>query len=396
MTHPWALLGAFVGLVAFLQAASALPAFRKIFRFLPVPFWCYFLPMTATTLKWIPESSPLYSFLSAQLLPVCLVLLLIGTDLKSLARMGRAAMLLMLIGAAGTAAGGLISFRLYHRWLPAEAWGGIGALTGSWIGGSANMLAVKEALQLPDRVIAPLIIVDAAVAYSWMALLVWSSSQQARWDVLVRASTSLPVRQAGSARTLPTPSVRPEPVEGRMDTPSRGLAAAIALAILFSLAAQWISRKMPAMGPAFSASTWTILIVTSVSLLLSLTPVRKLEEAGASRIGSLALYVLLASIGARANLTAVTQAPVFLALGATWILIHGVVLLAGGYLLKAPLGLIATASQANIGGTISAPLVGATFSTELAGLGLLMAIFGNLIGTYAGLATALAARNLPF
>ncbi len=150
---------------------------------------------------------------------------------------------------------------------------------------------------------------------------------------------------------------------------------------------------MPAMGPAFSAATWTILIVTSVSLLLSLTPVRKLEEAGASKIGNFALYVLLASIGARANLNAVTQAPVFLLLGVTWILIHGLVLLLGGYFLKAPLGLIATASQANIGGTISAPIVGATFSGELAGLGLLMAIFGNLIGTYAGLATALAARS---
>lgn len=142
------------------------------------------------------------------------------------------------------------------------------------------------------------------------------------------------------------------------------------------------------------ASTWTVLIVTSVSLLLSLTPARKLEEAGASKVGTWALYLLLASIGARANFHAVMQAPIFLLLGVTWILIHGAVLLLGGYLLKAPLGLIATTSQANIGGTVSAPIVGATFSSELAGLGLLMAVFGNLIGTYAGLAAALAARSL--
>ena len=169
---------------------------------------------------------------------------------------------------------------------------------------------------------------------------------------------------------------------------------ALLLALSISFLAQWASARFPAFGGVASGSTWTILLVTTAALLLSLTPLRKLGEGGASRLGSFALLVLLASIGARADLRAVIAAPVFLALGLPWIAIHGAILLAAGYLLKAPLGLIATASQANVGGPISAPIVGATFSKPLAGLGLLMAILGNIMGTYLGLLTALAAHAM--
>jgi len=140
-------------------------------------------------------------------------------------------------------------------------------------------------------------------------------------------------------------------------------------------------------GSILSGSTWTILIVTTAALLLSLTPLARLEQAGLSKVGTVALYLLLVSIGARANLKGILETPVFLGLGLTWITIHGLILLLAGFLLKAPLGLIATASQANIGGPISAPIVGATFSPQLASVGLLMAILGNILGTYLGLLT---------
>jgi len=393
---------------------------RKLLRRVPVPFWCYFLPMLAGTFGLIPRSHPLYAFASQQLLPVCLVLLLIGTDLKALARLGPSALLLMLAGAAGTMIGGLVSWKLYHRWLPPEAWGGIGALTGSWTGGSANMIAVKEALQVPDSIIGPLIIVDAGIAYSWMALLVWSSSLQEKWEQIL-AGPSPAQGTAGSARReaerawYPLPSEIPSgkadergraPSEAiprwgiasgvRWPTRREGGPAAVAfiLAISLSLVAQWAARRLPAMGPAFTVSTWPVLIVTTTALLLSLTRLRKLEEAGVSRLGTWLLYLLLVSIGARADLRMILHTPVFLALGATWILIHGLVLLLAGWALRAPLGLIATASQANIGGVVSAPIVGATFSAQLASIGLLMAVLGNVVGTYLGLGTALAARWL--
>ncbi len=359
---------------------------------IPIPFWCYFLPMVAGTFGLIPRSHPLYPFLSQQLLPVCLTLMLIGADLRAVVRMGKPALLMMLAGSAGTVLGGIVSYRLYQRWLPPETWGGIGALTASWTGGSANMIAVKEALNLPDGLIGPLIIVDAGVAYSWMALLVWSSSQQERWDRWIKAAGPA---ACGCSRRPSGPRFAAVRARRRVLPPASpaALLATIVLAIALSLAAQWAAQRLPAGGAAFNASTWTVLLVTTAALLLSLTPARKLEDAGASRAGTLLLYLLLASIGARADLRSILQTPVFLALGATWILIHGAVLLVAGRLARAPLGLMAAASQANIGGTVSAPIVGATFSPQLAGVGLLMAIFGNLTGTYIGLATAFLIRS---
>ena len=401
----------------------------RLFRILPVPFWCYMIPMAATTVGWLPASHPFYSFLSQQLLPVCLVLLLIGTDLRSVARLGPLALRLMLIGSAGTLLGGLISFWLYRGWLPEGTAGAVGALAGSWIGGSANLIAVKEALRVPDPLIAPIIVVDAVVAYSWMGLLIWSSGWQEPWNRMIATPLApshprgfLERTSAGRAGTDPRclegwgerGRGQSEPASPGLASdawrdppgrdaaipwliPSRGLVAGIVLAMLLSWGAQRVAAHLPTWGSAMGPATWTVLLVTTGTLLLSLTPLRKLEAAGVSRVGTFALYLLLASIGARTSLQAVAQAPVFLALGLTWIGIHGLVLLAGGLLLKAPLGLIATASQANIGGPISAPIVGATFSKELAGIGLLMAVLGNLLGTYLGLAAALAAKQLaPF
>ena len=383
--HPVLLLAAFVALTAALRKFSDHPALGRIFRLLPVPFWCYFLPMVGAAMGLIPQANPLYGFLSRHLLPACLVLLLLGADLPAIARMGPLALAMMLAGSAGTVIGGLASFFLYKRWLPEGAWGAVGALAGSWTGGSANLLAVKEALQVPDTLIGPIILVDAAVAYTWMALLIGSSSLQDRWERLVGPAAGMP-GDARGATSDANASLTPRP--------PRGLVPIVLLAVLISLMAQWAAQRLPAFGPAMSSSTWAILLVTTAALALSLTPLRRLAETGGSNVGTFLLYVLLCSIGARGNLAAVGQAPVFLLLGVTWILIHGAVLLLAGWLCRAPLGLIATASQANIGGPISAPIVGATFSKPLAGVGLLMAILGNVLGTYIGLLTALAARPL--
>ncbi len=379
------LLFIFIALVGLLWKLEAHPYFGRWFRILPLPFWCYMIPMLGTTIGWLSAENPIYPFLSQQLLPVCLVLLLIGTDLKALIRLGPLATGLMLIGAVGTITGGLVSFGLYHRWLPEGTWAGVGALSASWIGGSANLIAVKEALRAPDSVIAPIIVVDAVVAYSWMAFLIWGSSQQERWTRIIqghregvgggfavrgRPQRGRPLESSASLSSFPERvKKRGNQIRARSASdagspppaPSQGFIIGIAISLLVSMMAQFLSSRMPTLGAVISASTWTVLIVTTAALALSLTPLNKLGQLGISKVGTFLLFVLLASIGARANLQAIFKTPVFLLLGATWILIHGACLILGGYLLKAPLGLMAAASQANIGGPISAPIVGATY-----------------------------------
>ncbi len=410
LKNPILLLAALTAAVGLLWKGATSSRGSRLFRVLPLPFWCYTLPMVGTTFGWLPQVHPLYNILSQHLLPVSLILLLVGTDLKGIARLGPMATRLMLAGAAGTILGGLWSFRLYHRWLPPNSWEGIGALAASWIGGSANLLAVKEALRVPDSIIGSLVIVDTTVAYSWMALLIWASGFQEGWARRIGSVRGEPVEPRtkrarrssfDKLRTNGRVERRTRPVKSHPHTatlsPSERISWAfggILLAIFVSFGAQSIGRQLPAIGQAVNAATWTVLLVTTVSVILSLTPISKLEQAGISRVGTFALYLLLTSIGARANLKAILEHPVFLALGLTWIITHGVVLGLAGFLLKAPLGLIATASQANIGGPISAPIVGATYHPRLATIGLLMAILGNILGTYLGLLTAFLARWL--
>ena len=129
-------------------------------------------------------------------------------------------------------------------------------------------------------------------------------------------------------------------------------------------------------------------MVTAIGISLSFTRFSDLENAGSSHVGNFFLYLLLATIGAQADLKAITEAPLFLGAGVIWIMIHATILFLGGRMLKAPMFLIATSSQANIGGVVSAPIVATVYQRSLAPVGLLMGVMGNVIGVYFGLFTA--------
>jgi uncharacterized membrane protein len=363
---------------------------------IPTPIWFYILPMAASNLGWIPAHSSAYLWISHQLLPICMVLLLIGIDARALLRLGPTAICLIFASALGTVLGAVVSFLIYRPWLPAQAWGAMGALTASWIGGSVNLLAVQQALAVPETLIGPILLVDVVVSYSWMALLIASIGLQPKWDRLLGKN-----RLLGDAP--PSPHAQPGSLESQRDEhrppsqscPIHSLSTSLpsalillTLAILISFIAQNAAHIFPKIGSTFTPSTLTVLMTTTAAILLSLSPLSRLSTPTTDRLGRLSLYLVIASIGAQASWKGWFDAPIFLAVGCTWILTHGLVLLIVGWLLKAPWGLLATASQAAIGGPVSAPIVGATFSPTLAAGGLLMALAGNLMGTYIGLLTA--------
>ena len=366
-----------MGVVGLLWAARGRPFFGPVFRFFPVPFWCYFLPMLGSTGGLLPAASPLYGFLSRYLLPLCLALLLVNVPLRALFQVGWPAAGAMAFGVAGIVGGALISFTLFHSDLPPESWKAVGALAGSWVGGSANMLAVKEALSAPESVFAPVVIVDTFFAYGWMALLIFLAGFQRRFDAWTGARFEGPPPQ--TAQTRPARFERP-------------LLGAVSLALTaFSL---FLGDRLPALGDVFSRATWTVLLVTTFSLAFSAgwSALSLKASPFVETLGTFFLYVLLTSMGAKARLGAIVEAPLFLLLGLVWMLIHGAVLLLGGRILRAPLFLLATASQACVGGPVSAPLVAAVYRPELPAVGLLLAIAGNVSGTYVGLAVARLCR----
>jgi uncharacterized membrane protein len=314
------------------------------------------------------------------------VLLLLPVDLRAILRLGPTALAMFFIGAAGIMAGTVLAFALFKPLVGHAFWSGFGALSGSWSGGSANMIAVKEALAVPDAVFAPMVIVDTVVPYLWMGLLIamvglqpafdrWNRADRGILDHLgERAATH--VASCGGQRTL------------------GGIALALLVALAGSGAAHLIAGELPEIRDMVTSYTWTIMVVSLIGILLSFTAVRDLERTGATRTGYDLLYFVLTAIGARASVASIGSALVLIAAGLLIVAIHAAVLLAGARLLKAPMFLVAAASQANIGGVASAPVVAEVYHPGLASVGLLLAILGNIVGTWLGIVCAQLCRML--
>ena len=369
------------GVLALIFWLSGLSPLQKAFEITPPVLYAYFIPTLSTTFGIIPQSSPTYSWMTTYLLPVALLLLMITVDLPAIARLGGMALLMMLAGTIGTIVGGPIAYLVFGHWLPADAWKGLAALSGSWMGGTANLVAIAESVGTPDSIMGPIIVVDTVVGYGWMAVLLFLSGWQQRYD---RAANARRETIDETDRRLAETEQRRRPMELRHAAIITGIAFAAAVA------AVELGSRMPSVGnpTIISSTTWAVLIVVTGGLLLSFTPVRRLEEAGASKIGYLALYLLLTGIGAQADLKAVLDAPLFLAAGVVWIIVHATVLLIAARLLRAPLFFFATGSMANIGGAASAPVVAGVYHPAMAPVGLLMAVSGYIAGIYGGLACA--------
>jgi uncharacterized membrane protein len=337
--------------------------------------------MFMTTAGILPESNATYGLMSSLLLPMALFLLMISVDVPAILRLGRVALIMMVTGTVGIVLGGPISYLIFKGALPADAWQAFATLSGSWIGGTANMLFIKDTVGMSDAMLGPVIIVDTVVGYGWMGVLLLFTNMQERFDKWVGADTSL--MDATSARLAEVETTRrPSSVAD--------LALLFGLAIAVTIAVKAIA---PIVNDAVSSdfigtSTWAILIIVTVGLGFSFTKMRNLEEVGASRMGFLALYLLLTSIGARANLAAVVDAPIFLLAGLVWIMIHIGLLVLVAYLIKAPLFFVATGSLANIGGAASAPVVASVYRSSMTSVGLLMAVSGYILGIYAALGAA--------
>lgn len=377
--------GVFVYLASLLGAAywlSGVGPLRRVFDLAPAILWAYFLPMLSTTLGIIPSESVAYDWIVRYLLLVALVLLMVTVDVPAVLRLGRPAIIMMLAGTAGIILGGPLALAVFGPWLPAEAWKGLAALSGSWIGGSAQLVAVAESVGTPDAMFGPIIVVDTVAGYGWMGVLLFLSAYQTRFDRWNRADTRL-IEETNAALAAKYEQIR-RPIT------VRDLSMILAVGFAGAYLCRQIGDALPELGDPqiVSHTTWAVILVTTVGLGLSFTALNRLEGPGASRVGTVALYLLVTAIGARGNLQAIVEAPLFLAAGVLWIVVHVVVLVLVARWIRAPLFFLATGSMANVGGAASAPVVAGVYHPAMAPVGVLMAVVGYVIGIYGGLTCA--------
>jgi len=371
-----ALLTAVLGVVFWLDSFDQLD---PVFKYLPPVIWAYFVPMLFTTIGITPAESGVYDWMSSYLLPFSLFLLMITVDLKAILRLGPMALFMMCAGTLGIVVGGPVVFALFGSFFEDPvAWKGFAALSGSWIGGTANMMAMKQSVGTPDSTLGPLLVVDVVAGYGWMGVLIFLSAYQDRFDDWMDADTSAMDRLNEKMKNAE---------DTRRPVTLRDLAVMVGIALAATVGAEAIAGGLPELGDPtiITAGTWAILLVVTAGLVLSFTPLQEMENAGASRVGYFALYLLLTSIGAKADLAAVLDVPLYLLAGVVWIAIHIAFLLAAARMVKAPLFFVATGSMANVGGAASAPIVAGVYLPAMAPVGLLMGVAGYILGIYAAL-----------
>jgi len=377
----------------FKTSASQRPGWKKFYKFLPMILLCYFLPSLLNTFGLINgEDSQLYFVASRYLLPACLVLLTISVDLKGIFKLGPKALIMFFTATIGVIIGGPLAILITATFAPdlvggigpEAVWRGMSTIAGTWIGGGANQAAMYEIFKPSDSLYSIMITVDVIVAEIWMFFLLIGVGKAKDIDNYFKADAS-------SIDTL----------QKKMEDYSLSIAkipSATDLMVILGVAfgataiahwgadtiAPYIQEHAPYLNKYSLTSNffWLIVIATTFGVALSFTKAKELEGAGASKIGTLFIFILVATIGMKMDIKAIASNPGLFMVGGIWMAIHVVLLLIVGKLIRAPYFFLAVGSKANIGGAASAPVVAAAFHPSLAPVGVLLAVLGYILGTY--------------
>jgi uncharacterized membrane protein len=382
--EPVAVTAVLLVVLAILFSVERHPKLGRLFRVVPLIVFAYFVPTVLSNTGLIPLASPAYEFIKSWLLPASLILLTMSIDLPAILRLGKYALVLFLAGTASIVLGGPIAYLALGWLVPADlgeqAWKGLAALSGSWIGGGANFVAIGASVGADASILSMMVVVDVAVANIWTAVLLFFAGRERQMDAKIGADRSRIDEVRAKVESFQRKVARP--------TSLPDLLLISAIAIGGTVAATQIATALPDVGDIIKGFTWVVILVTTLGIVISFTSLRNLEGAGASRVGSLFLYLLIASIGAHAEFRRVVETPGLMVVGALWISIHAGVLLLVRRWLRAPIFFMAVGSQANVGGAASAPVVASAFHPALAPVGVLLAVAGYVLGTYAALLCA--------
>ncbi|AXT60678.1 DUF819 family protein [Aquimarina sp. AD10] len=399
-----------LGLVFYTESSSK-KFWKTFYKIVPGVLLCYLLPSIFNSLGIIsPEwqemnadgilekqSSKVYFIASRYLLPASLVLMTLSIDLKGIFNLGPKALIIFLTGTIGIIIGGPLAILLISAFSPETVggagfdavWRGLSTLAGSWIGGGANQAAMLEIYEYNPDKYGGMVLVDIVVANLWMAILLIGIGKSKKIDKWLNADTSaiesLKEKVSTYANSITrNPTLSDYIIMLSIAFLTVGIAhwGAGGISNLLSENFEIFNDKSSALSSFTSKFFWMITIATAIGILLSYTKAKQYEGAGASKIGSIFIYILIATIGMKMDIARIFENPGLIAIGIVWMSIHALLLIAVAKLIKAPYFFLAVGSQANVGGAASAPVVAAAFHPSLTTVGVLLAVFGYVVGTY--------------
>ncbi|WP_240655362.1 DUF819 family protein [Flammeovirga pectinis] len=395
ITNDAVVFGLLMASLAFVFYTSSLKNsfWSKFYKIFPALLMCYLIPSILSTLNIIsPAHSNLYTMAKNYLLPASLVLMTISVDLKGIMNLGSKSIIMFLSGTIGIIIGGPLAILIVSYFSPEtfngvgfqEVWRGLATLAGSWIGGGANQAAMLEIYKYDQSLYSGIVAVDIIVANIWMAILLLGIGKTEKIDKWLKADvTAIEDLKAKVAAYQNSITKNPSLTDLMIV-----LGVAFGIVGLSHFLADNLSSYItsvvadPSTSVLSSRFFWLVLLATSIGVILSFTKARKLEGYGASKFGSVCIYILVATIGMKMDVTKTLENPGLLAVGGVWMLIHVIIMVITAKIIRAPFFFLAVGSKANVGGAASAPVIASAFHPSLAPVGVLLAVLGYALGTY--------------
>jgi uncharacterized membrane protein len=349
----------------------------KVFNFLPAIIWIFLTPIFLSNLDIIPRSTPIYSNFKSWAVPMVIVLMLLGINIRESLRVAWRGVGVLVMGAIGIVVGAGIAFYMFRRGLGPDVWRGFGALAGSWIGGTGNLAAVAEGLQTPAEMVGIVVVVDNFVYLPYFPLIIGCKRWAASFNKFSRVSAEQVKHIAETAGKV---SKRTSEVH------FHDLLVLLGWAFAAILAAKTIAGMLPPLPPVLTEKTWAMLLVTTIGIGMSATPLRKV--AGHEQLAMTLIYIYMTMLGASADLRNLGGAIWFLAAGVICIAVHLIFVVIAARLFRVDVSMAAVASVASVGGAASAPVAASFHRDDLVPVSIMLALIGYGLGNYLGVAAA--------
>ena len=354
----------------------------KVFNVVPPLVWIYVLNMIFCTagLYSSDACSAAYSALKNNILYAMIFVMLLRCDFRTLAKLsGR--MIAIFLGCSFTIGiGFIIGYPIFKGFLGADTWGATAALYASWVGGSANMAAMQDALPVDAGAYGCALALDTVCYSLWIALLLLMVRYSNKWDNAVKADTSKLKAVAEAANA--------EVAKEKQHASYADWIFLIGISLAVSALAQWVGAAMQGglsgAGLAmFDKGTCTTVFVTVLGLICAMTPLGKLPAV--EELSNVYLYAVVSLLASVATLTDLVSAPMWVVFGIFVLIVHVVLMFLLSKVFHWDLCMCSTASVANIGGSASAPIIACAYHESYAGIGVLMGVLGAALGNFFGL-----------